>query len=206
MAFSDLSFKFFTDSGLTTAFSNLYQLIHYTDLSDGNQDFTLYFGSAEATGERSLEATSNPGVDDIVLTPTDNLDDWAATTAYSLGARVEPTTPNTYVYECTTAGTSSGSEPTWPTTVGNTVSDGTVVWTCISNRHEITEIKLALTSGGLAGATPGAGLALGTTILSGSGNAVEVHIRVTNAVTDPNDNTGYPEITLNLNEVEETQV
>lgn len=207
MALSDLSFKLYTDSGLTVSFSNLYQLVHYTDLSDNPQDFQLWFGSAAATGTRSLEATSNPGVDNIVLTPTDNLADWAATTAYSLGDRVEPTTPNTYVYECTTAGTSSGSEPTWPTTpVGSTVADGTVVWTLISKRHQTTEIKLSLTSGGLAGATGGAGLVLGTTLLSGAANAVEVNIRVTNAVTDPNDNTGYPELVLALNEVQEVQV
>ena len=52
----------------------------------------------------------------------------------ALGDRVEPSTPNGYVYECTTAGTTHAStEPTWPTTgIGSsTVSDGTVVWTSI---------------------------------------------------------------------------
>lgn len=54
---------------------------------------------------------------------------WAATTAYSLGDFIEPTTPNTRFYKCTTAGTSAGTEPTWPTTTGGTVTDGTAVWT-----------------------------------------------------------------------------
>ncbi|GAG80572.1 unnamed protein product, partial [marine sediment metagenome] len=36
---------------------------------------------------------------------------WKASTAYSLGDVVEPTTPNDYVYECTTAGTSGATEP-----------------------------------------------------------------------------------------------
>jgi len=53
-------------------------------------------------------------------------------TAYSVGNFVVPTTFNSYIYECTTAGTSSGSEPTWPTTIGNTINDGTAVWTCRS--------------------------------------------------------------------------
>lgn len=36
-----------------------------------------------------------------------------------------------FVYECTTAGTGSATtEPTWPTTAGSTVTDGTIVWTC----------------------------------------------------------------------------
>jgi hypothetical protein len=56
--------------------------------------------------------------------------DWAGTTAYSLGARRVPTTPNGFFYEVTTAGTSAGSEPAWPTTLGNTITDGTVSWTC----------------------------------------------------------------------------
>lgn len=40
-----------------------------------------------------------------------------------------------YRYECTTAGTTAGSLPTgWPETVGETLTDGTVVWTCRSNQ------------------------------------------------------------------------
>lgn len=58
---------------------------------------------------------------------------WQASTAYSLGDAVRPTTRNGYAYECTVAGTSGGSEPTWPTTPGNTVVDGTVTWTCRNN-------------------------------------------------------------------------
>lgn len=196
------SFQLWTDSGQTTAFTGTLQVTHNTDLSDNPQDFVYYLGS-NATGTK-LEAVSNPGTDQITITPTNNLPAWAATTAYSLGDRVEPTTPNTYVYEVTTAGTSGGSEPTWPTVVGSTVVDGTVVWTCIAKRHELTEIKLALTSGGLAGATAGAALDLGATINSGAANQVEIHIRVTNAVTTVTSNTGNEEIVLNLNSCQET--
>lgn len=196
------SFQLWTDSGQTTAFTGTLQVTHNTDLSDNPQDFVYYLGS-NATGTK-LEAVSNPGTDQITITPTNNIPTWAATTAYSLGDRVEPTTPNTYVYEVTTAGTSGGSEPTWPTVVGSTVVDGTVVWTCIAKRHELTEIKLALTSGGLAGATPGAALDLGATINSGSANQVEIHIRVTNAVTTVTSNTGNEAIVLDLNSCQET--
>ena len=55
---------------------------------------------------------------------------WAGTTAYATGRRVKPTVTNNFFYEATTGGTSGGSEPAWPTTVGNTVVDGTVTWTC----------------------------------------------------------------------------
>jgi hypothetical protein len=59
--------------------------------------------------------------------PTTN---WAASTAYSLGARRKATAAALGIhFEVTTAGTSHSSEPTWNTTVGGTTSDGTVTWT-----------------------------------------------------------------------------
>ena len=55
---------------------------------------------------------------------------WQASTDYAVGDKVVPTSDNTYYYECTVAGTSGSSEPTWPTTVGDTVTDGSVTWEC----------------------------------------------------------------------------
>jgi hypothetical protein len=63
---------------------------------------------------------------------------WQADTAYSLGDVVVPTAglENGFRYECTTAGTSHATtEPTWPTTEGETVDDGTVTWTCRLGNH-----------------------------------------------------------------------
>ena len=56
---------------------------------------------------------------------------WTATTAYTVGQRVAPTTFNGYTYEVTVAGTSGASQPTWPTVVNNTVVNGTVTFKCI---------------------------------------------------------------------------
>lgn len=56
--------------------------------------------------------------------------DWAASTAYTVGTYAVPTTRNNRIYECTTAGTSDGSEPSWTTGEGDTISDNTVTWTC----------------------------------------------------------------------------
>ena len=56
---------------------------------------------------------------------------WAAGTAYSVGTRRAPALTNAkangHIYEVTVAGTSSGTEPTWPTN-GGTVVDGGVTW------------------------------------------------------------------------------
>ena len=64
---------------------------------------------------------------------------WQASHAYILGDYVWPSTFNGYRYVCTTAGTSASTEPSWPTTIGNTVTDGTVVWTCITLASAIPE-------------------------------------------------------------------
>lgn len=206
MALADLSFKLYTDSGLTTPFSGLYQLLHQTDLSDNPQDFQLWFGSTNSLNH--VQATSDPGVDQITLTPTDTLPEWDNATPYTVGYLVQPTTPNGLKYRCTIAGTSHATtEPTWPTVgIGSTVTDGTVTWTLVGAHHPITEVKLALTSGGLPGATGGAALNLGTVIDGGSANAVEVNLRVTNTVTTVGSNTGYHEIGIFVNNITETEI
>lgn len=56
--------------------------------------------------------------------------DHAVSTAYVLGDLVVPATPDGFYYVATTAGTSDGTAPTFPGVEGETVTDGTVVWTC----------------------------------------------------------------------------
>jgi hypothetical protein len=205
MAIGTTTYNFYTDAGLTIPFSGLYQLTHFSDLSDNPQDFVLYLGSTEVG--RQLEAQSAPGADPIVLTPVDTLPLWQASTAYSVGDVVQPTTPNGRRYRCSTPGTSNASEPTFPTVgIGSTVVDGTCVWTYESAKHEITELKLATTSGGLASSTAGDPLTLPNSILSGVGNAQEVHLRVENTVTTVGSNVGMPAISISINTVQEGDV
>ena len=44
---------------------------------------------------------------------------WQAETAYSIGDRIQPTSPNGHFYECIQAGTSGEEEPTWTTRQGS---------------------------------------------------------------------------------------
>ena len=62
---------------------------------------------------------------------------WQASHAYSLGDVVVPTAglENGFRYECTTAGTSGASEPTWSTVEGGTTTDGSVTWTTRFGGH-----------------------------------------------------------------------
>lgn len=63
---------------------------------------------------------------------------WAASSSFSLGAYVIPTTFGSIsgeqgkIFKATTGGTSGSSQPTWPTTEGGTVTDGSVTWTEVS--------------------------------------------------------------------------
>jgi hypothetical protein len=56
---------------------------------------------------------------------------WAASTNYAARDIRVPTTPNGFAYiVIVDAGSSGGSEPTWPTTLGATVVDGGITWMC----------------------------------------------------------------------------
>lgn len=55
---------------------------------------------------------------------------WAPATVVGTNDSVVPSASNGYIFECTTAGLTGALEPTWPTTLAATVTDGTVVWTC----------------------------------------------------------------------------
>lgn len=70
----------------------------------------------------------------VIVSASSSQATWAASTAKTLGMVVRPTTSNGFFYYCTVAGTTGTSEPTWPTTVGNTVTDGGVTWKC-ENRY-----------------------------------------------------------------------
>jgi hypothetical protein len=56
---------------------------------------------------------------------------WTGTHTYAVNAIVVPTVSNGHFYKATaiTTGTSSGTQPTWPTTSGGTVVDAGVTWT-----------------------------------------------------------------------------
>ena len=58
---------------------------------------------------------------------------WQASMPYTVDSVVVPSTSNGHYYKCITAGTSGTTEPTWPTTSGGTVTDGTVTWTEVAD-------------------------------------------------------------------------
>lgn len=59
----------------------------------------------------------------------ENLPDWAASTAKAVGDRISVVVgARVYVFECTVAGTTGATAPTWPSALNATVADGSVTW------------------------------------------------------------------------------
>ena len=73
-------------------------------------------------GTASLKATIQQILDDQWFVSA------YAVATYASGAAVRPTTRNGYYY--TASAGAASAEPTWPTTLGSTVVDGAVTWTC----------------------------------------------------------------------------
>lgn len=112
------SLNFWQDAGMTVPFT-LLEAVQTTDGGAAAVDRIAYLGST--TAGNVFQATSDPGVDDVLLTIVDS----------ETGLQIPDTT-----------------------------------------------LRLALSLGGLDGATPGADLVLGTDLLSGAGNAMAVHVRI----------------------------
>ncbi len=197
-----ITFKCYTTSALDIEADITLAVIAESDLSEGAHDFQFFFGSTETT--KMLRTITSPGVNNVILTPAYILPSWIALTAYALDYSVIPATPNGYRYVVTTAGTSGASAPTWGTLLGGTTTEGSVTWTLVAEDSPTSEVKIAATQAGLTAATGGAAFNLGTTLLSGSANAVEFWVRVTNTITQVSSSLGTPELGITLNPVSET--
>jgi len=150
--------------GLEDTNPNIYEF--FKDLSDAGEDGqygVLLTGSTGVVtvlaGTNSKIATYTGGKKAKVRIPAPdgdgyvnaNVADYNAATDYSssgqarttalVGTIVRPTTHNGFVYECTVAGGTGGTEPTWPTTPGETVSDDNNTWIC--RREDVVFEKAA---------------------------------------------------------------
>jgi hypothetical protein len=175
------SLQFHTDAGLTTPVSS-HSLNHLVDGSGDPQGLVLYLGSSNAANK--FQNKTSPGVTALSVSIVNATALWTLNTAKVVNDKVRTTAKNGYRYKVqsiTGDGLTGATEPTWPTTIGNTVVDYHVTWVNDGKLHEATEIKLAASDGGLTGATPGASLSVGATINGGSANAVAIHMLIDDA-------------------------
>lgn len=85
-------------------------------------------GEFNAAAGTKGETSFNPDYVKQILTSLK----WQANTTYAPYQYVQPTTENGFQYVVIDGGKSASVEPIWPTTVGLTVSDGTVEWKCVA--------------------------------------------------------------------------
>lgn len=70
---------------------------------------------------------------------------WQPSTSYpTLYAVTQPNPNNGYFYEVVQPGTSGGTAPAWPTTIGGQVVDGTVKWSCVGPTASDTQLYAEL--------------------------------------------------------------
>lgn len=99
------------------------QVIVISDDPNGRQ--VLGEGMSAPDGTFDIEYNDWGGA--VIALAVDNYGgDWAAETAIAVGTVIHPTTPNGYVYEATSGGTTGTGEPTW--SVNGVVNDGSVPW------------------------------------------------------------------------------
>lgn len=107
-----------TGTPLTVAYSNLDPSQGEVDLDKG--DVVMVQPELSALSEK------------VTVLGATKAATWSASTVYALGALLLPSASSSLYYEVVTAGTSAATAPAFPTTIGDTVTDGTAVYECIA--------------------------------------------------------------------------
>ena len=105
----------------SSAAPNLGTWIHYSDLTN-----EVANGNGYTTGGVTLTSKTH-----TVTLANSWGTQWAANNPQNYGDIIRPTSGNGFLFMCDTAGTTSGSQPTWPTVQGQDVADNTANWCCI---------------------------------------------------------------------------
>jgi hypothetical protein len=90
---------------------------------------TAVGGASTASG--ASQPYSNVKLSDSIVASATNGWIWSRLTTYAGPSIVYPNVKNGFHYLTSSGGVSGSAEPTWPTTVGGTVSDGSVTWTAV---------------------------------------------------------------------------
>lgn len=120
--YSAIGDKVYKDTTLLITLAATPTRVGFIDIKNAN---TNYLICVDGTNGYRIDTSGN------VVQINQTYSSWQASTNYSLGDKRVPTVSNGYYYEVTAdAGSSGGSEPTWPTSIDSTVVDSGITWTC----------------------------------------------------------------------------
>lgn len=99
-----------------------------TSVNNGGGTFTVQntaaIGQAPSSGGTWTDTTTP-----IVNTFVPAYPSWTADSLYGKNSIVQPSTPNGFYFQAVQGGISDKTtEPVWPTTIGQQISDGTIIW------------------------------------------------------------------------------
>ena len=95
--------------------------VHWSDVS--GQEIT---GAGYTAGGATLSSVSLAVTGGAAWTQA-----WAAANSYAYGRIIRPAPANGFLYRAVQAGTTGGTQPSFPAVEGETVVDSGVVWSCL---------------------------------------------------------------------------
>jgi len=112
-----------------TAFPETTLTLHFPRYDDTNHAFFADW-SAETSKKMEIHFRGK------IIDTNPVADTWAVATAYTVGDVVQAVSPADFCYKCIIAGTShAATEPTWPTTLGETIVDEGVTWQVVEDDY-----------------------------------------------------------------------
>jgi hypothetical protein len=138
-----------------TIFHKWWRLMETNDISGSQEGISITEGTTADLADDGGIVAYETGVQ----TPT--IEEWTearstaatARTATAAGTYIKPTVANSAdrgsIFECVTAGTGASTEPTWPDSDGENVTDGSTVW---------QKVNVSLQRGGYQGVVIAAAL------------------------------------------------
>jgi NADH:ubiquinone oxidoreductase subunit len=113
----------------------------------GYDTFKITSGISTAYGNINMGSSTNPanfiipGYSGITL-PFATITYWPSNSGtvlrtFTKGEKIFPTIPNGYFYEVTNPGSYQGPEPNWPTILGDSITLGSLIFTCRISKLEI---------------------------------------------------------------------
>lgn len=107
----------------TSAAPNLATWAHYSDVTN---EVT---GTGYTAGGVALSSKTH-----VVTAANSWATTWAASTVFSAGAIIRPSSGNGFLYRTPNGGTSASSAPTFPTVLDESVTEtGGLIWTCVGS-------------------------------------------------------------------------